>query len=88
MADRDADESREATEWGKRNMRRNELFQSIQYDIRETSKFGGSSTRYRLNDDDIKEFLDEILEWLSELGYSVTFNHPYLDISWQLEQEE
>lgn len=87
MADRDAEQSREATEWGKKNMRRNELFQSIQYEIRETSKFGGSATRYKLSENDIQEFLDDTLEWLTDMEYNVAFNTPYLEISWSLEEE-
>lgn len=87
MFDRDADESREATEWGKRNLRLSELCESIQYDIRDASRWGGASTRYKLSDSDKQEFLQEILDWLDSLEYMVSFNDPWLNISWMSNQE-
>jgi hypothetical protein len=87
MFDRDAEGAREATEQGKRNMRLKDLMESIMYELNECQKFGQSNTRYKLSDEDITEFKDVILERLEERGYSVDFQHPYLVVSWELQEK-
>ncbi|EKN5140914.1 TPA: hypothetical protein ACSA7L_000229 [Yersinia enterocolitica] len=87
MFERDADGAREATEQGKRNMRFKDLMDSIYYELNDCQKFGQSHASYKLNEEDIKEFLDDVIEALQAHDYQVTFEHPYLNISWVLAEE-
>jgi len=87
MFERDADDAREATERGKKNMRFKDLMDSIWYECNDCQRFGSSKASYKLRDEDIAEFLDDIIDALQSRDYSVNFTHPYLEISWGSSEE-
>lgn len=87
MFERDADGAREATERGKRSMRFKDLMDSIYYELNDCQKFGQSRASYKLSEEDINEFLNDVTDALQERDYQVTFEHPSLEISWELPEE-
>ncbi|KVX18231.1 hypothetical protein WL01_14060 [Burkholderia ubonensis] len=86
MFDDDADDSRARAEQGRKNQRYRELYESVKLDIKNEADAGNNSTTYRLPKDS-KEFVDPLVERLTEESYTVTVSdpesdRPRLDIAW------
>ena len=89
MFDEDADDSQERAEQGRKNMKFLELYQSVKWEIQNEANFGSNRTRYLISQSDL-EFVNELIDRLTEEGYKVSFIDDLrlsLEISWERESE-
>ncbi|MBJ9659142.1 hypothetical protein [Burkholderia gladioli] len=71
MFDDDADDSRARAEQGRKNREYRDLYESVKLDIKNEADAGNNSTTYRLPKDS-KEFVEPLVERLTEENYTVT----------------
>lgn len=71
MFDDDADDSRARAEQGRKNRAYRDLYESVKLDIKNEADAGNNSTTYRLPKDS-KEFVEPLVERLTEENYTVT----------------
>ncbi len=85
----DADDSQERAGQGRKNMKFRELYQAVKLEVRNEANFGNNKTTCLISQND-REFVDELIDCLTEEGYKVRFidgRHLSLEISWEQESE-
>ncbi|KVO24015.1 hypothetical protein [Burkholderia ubonensis] len=87
MFDEDAEDSKARAEQGRKNIDFRNFYESVKLDIRDEANAGNNKTTYRVSES-MREFVDPVIDHLSEEGYIVTFedgDRPALKISWENE---